>query len=147
MSGKLKGLNKVLNNLKRFGEEAEKSVEIITRETANDVSKDAKTLAPYDNGKLRQSINVTPIDKKTYVVGSTARYAPYQEFGTGAAVDLSYLIDAGLPSSYAAQFRGAGIRKLNLPAQPFLFPAFILGKQNYIEDLKDELKFLTKKYG
>lgn len=49
-------------------------------------------------------------------VGFTANYAAYVEFGTGGMVD----VPSGL-EEYAIQFKGAGIRQVNLPARPFLF--------------------------
>ena len=49
-------------------------------------------------------------------IGFTAHYAAYVEFGTGGMVD----VPSGL-EEYAIQFKGAGIRQVNLPARPFLF--------------------------
>ena len=49
-------------------------------------------------------------------VGFTANYAAYVEFGTGGMVD----VPSGL-EEYAIQFKGAGIKQVNLPARPFLF--------------------------
>lgn len=54
--------------------------------------------------------------KLNKTVGNSKLYAPYVEFGTGATVD----VPKGL-EGYAMQFKGRGIRKVNLPARPFLF--------------------------
>ena len=54
-------------------------------------------------------------------------YAPFMEFGTGGLVDI--------PSGFeelATQFKGSGKRKINLKPQPFLIPAFLDEKPNYI---------------
>jgi hypothetical protein len=52
-------------------------------------------------------------------VTSVRRYSPYVEFGTGALVSVPPDL-----SSYAIQFKGAGIRQVNLISRPYLFPAF-----------------------
>lgn len=57
------------------------------------------------------------------VLESKAKYSPYVEFGTGGRVDLKELTLLGIPESYASQFKGKGIKKVNLPSRPFFFPA------------------------
>lgn len=142
----IKGLNKVLKNLDKFGKEAENEIEDALIKTSANIELDAKNLAPVNLGKLRQSINTSKINELNYSIGTSLRYAPYQEFGTGGLVDLSYLKEAEYPSSYANQFRGSGKRKVNIPAQPFLFPALIINRSELIKDLKQSLKRLINKY-
>lgn len=146
MASQLKNLKKVLNNLKRFGKEAENKIEDATIKAAKNIELDAKSKAPKDLGFLQNSINSREVDKLNWSVGTNVSYAPYQEFGTGGRVDLSYLTQAGYPTEYAAQFKGAGIRKVNVPPKPFLFPALIENRQKYIDDLEKSLADLTKKY-
>ena len=45
----------------------------------------------------------------------------------------------------AIQFKGKGVKEVNLPARPFLYPAFVKGRQQFLEDLEDLLKKETKK--
>ena len=148
----IKNLNKVLKSLEKFGKEAENEVEDAVIKAAGNIELDAKSNAPVNKnpkitgGSLRQSINRQPIDNLNWSIGTSLKYAPYQEFGTGAAVDLSYLTEAEYPSSYASQFRGQGKRQVNIPAQPFLFPALIKNRSVLIDDLKKSLKDLTNKY-
>lgn len=53
------------------------------QKTAHDVEATAKTFAPVDTGNLRGSIGVDSLrGGLTAVVGPTASYAPYVEFGT-----------------------------------------------------------------
>ena len=88
--------------------------------TALDIAREAKKTAAVDTGGLRQSI--TPeISGKTVSVVVNKKYAPYIEFGTGSTVSLDDMLQLGIPSSYAMQFKGKGIREVNLPARPFLF--------------------------
>ncbi len=65
------------------------------------------------------------------MVGSNKEYAPYVEFGTGALVD----VPEGL-ESYAIQFKGAGIKQVNLPARPALYPTARVEFVKLVEKLK-----------
>jgi phage gpG-like protein len=88
--------------------------------TALDIAREAKKSVAVDTGDLKQSI--TPeISGKTVSVVVNKKYAPYIEFGTGSTVSLDDMLQLGIPSSYAMQFKGKGIREVNLPARPFLF--------------------------
>ena len=137
----VKGLKKVLSNLKKFGAEAAVEIDISTMATALDIAKNAKTLAPKDMGKLAQSIYEAKISEADYKVVVGADYGAYVEFGTGKKVQVPTEL-----KEIAIQFKGAGIKQINLQPQPFLYPAFVKGRKQYIKDLKKVLKKLTKKY-
>lgn len=146
---KIKGLNKVLKKLRKFGDEAEIVIGQVTEATAKEFVQDARNFAPVDLGKLKQNIKdhkVNDLNYKVSVDGVAQKYAPYVEFGTGAKVNLQYLREAGLPESYAMKFKGNDIKKVNISPQPYFFPAYILAKREYVLDLKQELKILQKKY-
>jgi len=85
-------------------------------------ARDASARAPKKTGKLSQSY-FAERDKKTARVYNKKLYAPFVEFGTGDNVDLSELKELGIPENYALQFKGQGIKKVNLPARPHLFPS------------------------
>jgi hypothetical protein len=79
-------------------------------ESALNIEREAKRLAPGNFGKLRQSIKHNigePLMKSVY---SDLHYAPYVEFGTGKKVFK--LKNGGTVDSkyraYAAQFKGKG---------------------------------------
>jgi len=97
---------------------------------------DAKREVKVDNSTLRSSIAINPDSKGslTYSVEARAKYAPYVEFGTGGMVD----VPAGY-EDFAIQFKGKGIRKVNLRARPFLIPAFEQEKPKLIKRLNDLL--------
>lgn len=139
-------LKSVLNSLKKFGEEAEQLVEDTTIAVASEIEADAKRKAPVDMGFLRNQIYSNKVDKLNWEVIAGAPYSAYMEFGTGGKVDLSHLTQAGYPTKYAEEFQGNGIREVTMAAQPFLFPAFNIGKEKYLDDLTDLLNDLTKKY-
>lgn len=95
----------------------EEYVDLLT-ETIQNIETEAISAAPTDLGVLRNSIN-GEVDGLNGVVGSTVKYSPYIEFGTGGLVD----VPAGL-EDYAMKFKGAGIKQVNLFPRPYLIPAF-----------------------
>ena len=62
------------------------------------------------------------------------------EFGTGKMVQVPQeLVDI------AIQFKGKGIREVNIPPQPFMYPAFVKARATYKENLKKALQKLIDK--
>jgi HK97 gp10 family phage protein len=83
-------------------------------------------------GNLSSSIMANYSEKGFSVrIGTALHYAPYVEFGTGTMVN----VPAGL-EDFAMQFKGAGIKEVNLPPRPFLFPAFEENIETFIEQLE-----------
>jgi HK97 gp10 family phage protein len=167
----VRGLSKVLKDLDKFGKEADKGIDTITKVKSVDIAADAKALAPKNNGKLAQSIITTKVEKADYKVIVNSSYGAYVEFGTGAKVKVPAEL-----SAMAAQFKGKkagsfneGLRaikdwcrnkgieesaaypifmsilKKGQEPQPFLYPAFVKGRKQYVNDLKHLLETLTKK--
>lgn len=62
-------------------------------------------------------------------------YAAYVEFGTGTLVD----VPEGL-EEYAIQYKGKGIKQVNLPARPFLYPAFAKAEAELPKEIDKRLK-------
>jgi hypothetical protein len=92
----------------------------------------AKMFAPVRYGFLRSSIQPSfASDGLGGSVFTHRTYAPYQEFGTGTKV-----VAPSDVAEYAMTFKGAGKRKVNLRAQPYLFPAFRLGTKEMIAKLE-----------
>lgn len=102
----------------QFAKKYEAEYTELLHETIQNIETEATASAPVDLGILRSSIN-GEVDKLNGVVGSTVRYSPYIEFGTGGLVD----VPSGL-EDYAMKFKGAGIKQVNLFPRPFLIPAF-----------------------
>ncbi len=98
--------------------------------TAAKTCQRAKMFAVVDHGRLRGGIRWQTTD-----AGYGARiytgtiYAPYVEFGTGTKV-----VAPDDVADYAMTFKGRGIRKVNLPARPYLFPAMRISlKEMYMK--------------
>lgn len=135
----IKGVTALFN---KYGVKAVKEIGKVTKITAQEIESTAKTLAPRDNGTLAQSIRAeqqeTPLDWK---ITAYMPYSAYHEFGTGGLVTIKEDWH-----DMAAQFRGKGIKEVNLPARPFMYPAFVMGRKNYNKELKEELKVLAKRF-
>ena len=144
VSFKIEGLDALIKRLGKLPIEIEKEVaEEVNASALSIQSKAKKSVAANstDNGTLLGSIQLVSVlkDKRIlYTVGSRLKYAPYVEFGTGGTVN----VPAGY-EDFAIQFKGKGIRKVNLRPRPYLIPAFesempILRKniQNVIKNVK-----------
>lgn len=134
----LKQLTKKLNKLKKFDK---KTLSNELGRAGFDISRMAKQNAPTlkasGGGTLKQSIRV---EKKGNVVEviAGAKYAPYVEFGTGAFVDLEDMLKLGIPSSYAAQFKGKSPGYMK--PQPFFFGSARIGLKKLLMRLNGEIK-------
>ena len=111
--------------------------------TAAKSSARMKSVAPVDTGNLKQSIFYSRA-KNQAVLRAKAKYAPYFEFGTGRLVDLDDLTELGLPASYAAKFKGKGIRDVNLPARPYFFSSIRFEFKKLLDRLDDRFKKATR---
>lgn len=127
----IQGFDKCLDKLNRFKSAKLNAVANELKATAFDIEGKAKMKAPVDLGHLRPSIRVTRVTTKDADIEAQAGYSAYVEFGTGALVN----VPAGL-EEYAMQFKGKGVKKINLPAQPFLYPAVIQETKAFVERLK-----------
>lgn len=129
------GLDSVLFNLGNAGALYEKKIKIAVATVSNDILNEAKSNAPVDKSNLIKSGRAEPTNgglggKITFSIN----YAPYVEFGTGGSV----LIPKGW-ESFAMQFKGKGIRTINLPPRPYLLPAFEKG----VKALQNRLESIT----
>ena len=140
----VKNIKGVQNALSKYGKEGAEEFAKVTKIRALEIANHAKTLAAVDNGTMRMDIQVSAnIENKgfSWTVGAYQPYSPFVEFGTGTLVDI--------PSGWgemAAQFRGEGIKQINLQPRPFMYPAFVYGSKLYKQDLKDTVKYLNKKF-
>jgi HK97 gp10 family phage protein len=122
----VRGIDILLRDLDSFSDKMEKEIAEEIVDWANRTVTAAKSDVPVDTGALRSSIRaVVGKDRKTMIVKAGGvkgvDYAPYIEFGTGTFVDQSFLQEYGL-IQYAQQFKGRGIRQVNLPSRPYLYP-------------------------
>ena len=130
----VKNINSVIAELRKYGKEAEQLIDGITEQSARKIEKDAKQFAPANFGKLGQSINAFKESKASWVVVANAPYAAYVEFGTGGLVNVPTEL-----KDIAITWKGKGIRKINLRPRPYMYPALLKGRNEYLETLKKAL--------
>jgi len=138
---RIEGLDALIKRIGKLAPEIAKEVAMEVNASALAIQSKARRDVVVDNSILRSSIQLKEInrgDKIMYTVGSRLKYAPYVEFGTGGEVS----VPAGY-EDFAMQFKGKGLRKINLRPRPYLIPAFeseipVLRKniQNVIKNAK-----------
>ena len=128
----LEGADKVLAGLKSLPETLKKEIEAEIQFSSMAIERAAVMDAPADMGFLRNGISSFKSGDLQFDVVSNANYSAYIEFGTGALVN----VPAGL-EAYAMQFKGRGIRQVNLPARPFLFTNYLKEKPKLIARIKN----------
>lgn len=140
----VKGLKEVLQKLNALDKDLADQIDAVTEANAKEVERNAKANAPIDTGKLRQSIRAYQDGPLTWAVGANttglAPYAPYIEFGTGGLVEVPEEL-----KDIAIRFKGRGVKQINLRPRPYLYPAFKIQRERYIDDLEDLLDRETKK--
>ena len=118
-----------------YQKETEEAILVATRQT----SYGAKQNAPVDRDGLKASIR--PYNKgMTGEVVVGASYGPYQEYGTGTRVKVPSEL-----SAYAMQFKGAGVRQVNLRAQPYLYPAFFINRDRFMKDMDRRIERIANR--
>jgi len=131
-------LKKKLDNLRAFDKNT------LSNELGRaglDIARIAKRAAPVDKGTLRQSIKSEKKGKTVEVIAG-AKYAPYVEFGTGGFVNFDDMIELGIPSSYAAQFKGS--KPGYMKPQPFFFSSARIGLKKLLIRLNGEIQKAIK---
>ena len=122
---KVSGIQAVISGLDDYSNEIQKEVANEIQDWAKRTVADAQRDVPFKTGDLKSTIrDVVGADRLTWIVKvggiNGVNYAPYVVFGTGSMVDQSFLQQFGLVQ-YASQFRGKGIREVNLPMRDFLY--------------------------
>lgn len=138
-----KGLNELLSKIEALKKYSTQEVSNELGAIALNSARRAKRAAPKNTNTLSQGIKGSSLGKQAVVL-SAAKYSPYVEFGTGRMVDLDDMQQLGIPDSYAAQFKGKGIREVNLPARPFFFNSIRIELQKGLVRIQNKLDKLTK---
>ena len=138
MKGELKGLSAILRNYKIYSQKLKQDLLYEVQRAALSVERKAKSRVVVDTGKLKQSIySKMDFRKGTALIGATESYAPYVEFGTGGLVSVPNGYD-----TFANQFKGKGLKKINRRPKPFLIPSFLEEQQIF----KGNVRVILNKY-
>jgi len=133
----LQGYDKLINELSKKSGELAVRVDAEIQDSAEAIRGKAvrRAVANFGGGSgLRSGIGIEPTGKLSWTVYSSKDYSAYVEFGTGALVN----VPVGL-ETYAIQFKGKGIKQVNLPARPFFFNSYEEERKKLIETLKKVL--------
>ena len=87
-------LNRLAREIGRAGEMLHPKARAAVKKVAADIERDAKLFAPVDTGFLRSSIGIDMAGNAYYseaVIGPTAEYAPYLEFGTSRMAPHAFM--------------------------------------------------------
>lgn len=129
-----------MNNLKKAIATKQKDlIEGIDNEmNAGVMDINAKQIAytPVDTGRLKGGNHFDISKPLNKILENNIQYAPYIEFGTGGMVQ----IPKGL-EDIAVQFKGKGLRKVNIRPQPFFYRAYFEQYPKMIQRIK---KLLSK---
>jgi HK97 gp10 family phage protein len=120
----------------QISKEEEAKLKNLVARSGEMITYHAKLDAPVNKkkgagGRLRSSIASSySTDGKTFTIEVNVDYAAFQEFGTGKYVRI-------LPgyADIASEFRGKGIRRVNLHAQPYLFDNYERVNKAFLKEL------------
>jgi len=168
--GSIKGIDQVIKELRKYGKDIEVQIDATTSNAAMEIERNAKDLAPKNFGQLAQSISRQKIKESNYIISTNEFYAGYMEFGTGTKVSIpaefkdmaasfkgrkgsykeglesikQWCKHKGIDEKFAyvifASILGAGVNP-----KPFMYPAWIKGKKDYLDNLKKLLSKYNKK--
>lgn len=138
---KITGLNETIKELNRFKQQGVEAIKANIEASGYIMQNDAMQRVPVDLGQLKNSIRIDFKDNGlTVVMVATAPYAAFQEFGTGGRVSVPKGME-----ELARQFKGRGLRNVNLAPQPFMFPAWDRERKQFVIRLQKELDRLANK--
>lgn len=135
---RIKGTEQLVAKLRQLAQVTNgASTEAALRAGAAPIEARAKELAPYKSGSLRRSIH-TEVEvsgaKGKAFVGTDLEYAAVQEFGaTISAKTGPYLI-------FQVGGRWVRVPSVEIPAHPYLRPAFDQKKGEAVDEIKAALK-------
>ena len=132
-------LAKLQNKMKQLRNLDKQELSDMLGDFALKTQKEMRAIVPFKQGDLQKSINASAQNKQV-VFEAGMHYAPYVEFGTGRFVDLEQLKQLGIPESYAMQFKGKGVKKVNLPARPYFFNSIRRQLKILLKNIDTKLK-------
>ena len=133
------GFKSLEKRLEKMSKEAVEEVSNVVDNHVFAINKEQITLTRVDTGYLKRSNDFDVKDKKYKEIFNNANYAAFIEFGTGNMVKVPTEL-----AEYARQFKGKGIRNVNLPARPFFFAPFFKRRQQILRDIVKVLQKFGK---
>ena len=132
-------LNKFSVILRELPDEIKNDVRKVVKNSAFNIERNAKSSASVKTGHLKRSISTKMGDMEATIHTSNLKYAPMVEFGT-----RPHIIRA--KNKKALYWKGAShpVKQVNHPgskAKPYLIPAFEKEKDQFLEKLKEVIRW------
>lgn len=138
---RIEGLDITLGKLAKLAQQNKTEAKQAITETAINIERKAKqnlAALPFKDsvGGIAQSGYIL-YDGDGYgsEVGFNKHYSPYIEYGTGTNVD----VPAGF-EDFAMQFKGAGVRQVDIKPMPYFHPAVNSELENLKRKLSNSMK-------
>jgi len=136
---RVEGVQALLRRLKEFGEDGEHRIDQVTHTIAQKIVEDAKSKVPVNFGTLKNTIHWVRDEDGTYWVKANAFYAAYVEFGTGTFVEVA---SEWKDIAWSYYVNGKGF----MHPSPYLYPAFVAGREVYETQLKGAINNLVSRF-
>lgn len=141
-------IREIVSTYDTIGKELEEKVRTAIIAATRQTSLDAKQFAPRSkvNVKYKRTGAGLISSIRTKAAGKTGEvivgveYGPYVEFGTGSKVRVPQEL-----KDYAMQFKGKGIRNVNIRPQPYLYPAFFINRDRLIKKLNEYFEEILRR--
>lgn len=133
----IKGLKELQKKFERMPKVLVEELDGELESSCQNIVLHAKTDTRVDKGGIRQGISFAGANL-SYVIVSTKHYSPYHDFGTGNQVQVPAEV-----STYATQFKGRGVKKINIKPKPFFFSNFFLERPKLLANINNVIKRLT----
>ena len=132
-------LNKFSVILRELPDEIKNDVRKVVKNSAFNIERNAKSSASVKTGHLKRSISTKMGDMEATIHTSNLKYAPMVEFGT-----RPHIIRA--KNKKALYWKGAThpvkqVRHPGSKAKPYLIPAFEKEKDQFLEKLKEVIRW------
>ena len=132
-------LNKFSVILRELPGEIKDDVRKVVKNSAFNIERNAKSSASVKTGHLRRSISTKMGDMEATIHTSNLKYAPMVEFGTRPHIIRT-------KNKKALYWKGAThpVKQVNHPgskAKPYLIPAFEKEKDQFLEKLKEVIRW------
>lgn len=157
MSVKIKGLDKLVKKLNKFGDDGERAIVSEITTAATNIERNAIARAPFEikgiptgiKGKIAKEITNRGLTAKVLVRGVSKQepFPAHVEYGTG--INFTQLV-ASDPSNYDADVQKLAYEFFinglgTLPATPYLWPSFFEERPKLLEELERKLTALANK--
>lgn len=104
-------MDDLVGRLNKLSKNVDNIMEEVLDDTAKLILMESKRIVPVDTGDLKRSLDIQKQNKLAVNVGTNLHYAGYVEFGT-----------------------------YKMRAQPYLFPAYEISKDNIQNELEKKVK-------